>query len=172
LVEEGLVGCRGVHFAIDAAMVTRLLEAEDDEDVAGMIEEYEEFAESWDPRFEFETDKAWDALHRCLSDGTLDLAGGSFPLSHVVLGGMQLYEGEDYVVALVRAEQVPEVATALAPIDEAWLRRRYDTLEFPDYQGVRSDEDFEYTWANFRGLDVFFQAAAEDGRAVIFTVDQ
>jgi hypothetical protein len=153
-------------------MVARLLRAEEDEDVALILEEYELFAEDWDPRFEFETDKAWDALHRCLSDGTLDLSGGSFPLSHVVLGGMQLYDGDDYVVALVRADQVPQVAAALAPIDEAWLRRRYDSLEFPDYQGVRSPEDFAYTWANFRGLDTFFQTAADAGRAVIFTVDQ
>jgi hypothetical protein len=166
------VGCRGVHFAIDAAMAARLLAAEDDEDVVEIIEEYEEFAQSWDPRFEFETDKAWDALHRCLTDGTLDMDGGSFPLSHVVLGGMQLHEGEDYVLALVHAEQVPEVAASLAPIDEDWLSRRYDNLEFPDYQGVRSDEDFEYTWANFNGLYEFFQAAADAGHAVIFTVAQ
>jgi hypothetical protein len=150
-------------------MVARLLEAEGDEDVAVIIEEIEE---SCDPGFDFETDKAWDALHRCLSDGTLDLAGGSYPLSHVVLGGMQLYEGEDYVVALIHAEQVPEVAVALVPVDQAWLRQRYDSLEFPDYQGFRSDEDFEYTWANFRGLGEFFQTAAAAGRAVIFTVDQ
>ena len=163
------MGCRGVHFAIDAATVTQLLEAEDDDAVASIIEEIEE---TCDPSFDFETDKAWDALHRCLSDGTLDPTSGSFPLSHVVLGGMQLYEGEDYVVALIRAEQVPEVAAALAPIDKAWLRHRYDSLESPDYQAFHSDEDFEYTWANYRGLDEFFQTAAQAGRAVIFTVDQ
>lgn len=163
------MGCRGVHFAIDGAIVDRLLEADDDEDIAAIIEEIEE---SCEPGFDFGTDKAWDALHRCLTDGTLDWAGGLYPLSHVVLGGMQLYEGDDYVVALVRAEQVPDVAAALAPIDEAWLRQRYDSLEFPDYQGFRSDEDFAYTWANFRGLGEFFQVAANAGRAVIFTVDQ
>lgn len=163
------MGCLGVHFAIDGATAARLLAAEDDEDVASIIEEIEE---TWDRRFLFDTDKAWDALHRCLSDGTLDPDSGSYPLSHVVLGGVSLYEGEDYVVALVTADQVPEVAAALAPIDRAWLRERYDSLEFPDYQGVRGDEDFEYTWGNVQGLDGFFRTAAEAGRAVIFTVDQ
>ncbi|MEV7559577.1 YfbM family protein [Streptomyces sp. NPDC089795] len=163
------MGGRGVHFAIDAVMVARLLEAEEDEDTALIVEEIEE---SWDRPFLFETDKAWDALHRCLSDGTLELSGGSYPLSHVVLGGAQVYEGEEYVVALVRVEQVPEVAAAMARIDKEWLRQRYDTMEFPGYQGVRGDEDFAYTWANFRGLDGFFEAAARAGHAVIFTVDQ
>lgn len=163
------MACRGVHFAIDDAVVARLLEAKTDEDVALIIEEVEE---SWDRPFLFETDKAWDALHRCLSDGSLDLAGGSYPLSFAVLGGSPVYDGEEYVVALVRAQQVPEVAAALAPIDKAWLRMRYDSLEFSDYQVFRSDEDFEYTWANFQGLGDFFARAAEAGRAVIFTVDQ
>jgi len=160
---------RGVHFAIDAETVARLLAAEDDEAVAEIVEEIEESAER---PFLFDTDKAWDALHRCLSDGTLDLDGGLYPLSHAVLGGAQIYEGEDYVVALVRAEQVPEVAAALAPIDERWLRQRYDSLEFPDYQGFRDDEDFTYTWEDSQGLGEFFQTAAAAGRAVIFTVDQ
>jgi hypothetical protein len=163
------MACRGVHFAVDVATAARLREAEDDEDVAAIIEEIEE---AWDRPFLFKTDKAWDALHRCLSDGTLDLGGGTYPLSHAVLGGVNLYEGEEYVVALVSADQVPEVAAALAPIDRVWLRERYDSLEFPDYQGFRCDEDFEYTWGNFQGLDEFFRTAAEAGRAVIFTVDQ
>jgi hypothetical protein len=66
------------------------------------------------------------------------------------------------------AEQVGAIAAALTSVDEAWLRERYEGLEFPDYDGVRC----EYTWANFRGLLKFFQAAADAGRAVIFTVDQ
>jgi hypothetical protein len=163
------MGCLGVHFAVDTATVTRLLAADDDEDIAAIIEEIEE---SWDETPHFETDKAWDALHRCLTDGTLDLVGGSFPLSHAVLGGAQLYEGDDYVVALVSAEQVPAVAAALAPIDEAWLRERYETLRISDYQSFCSDDDFAYTWANFQGLGEFFQAAADAGHSVIFTVDQ
>jgi hypothetical protein len=34
----------------------------------------EEIEEAWESPFE--TDKAWDALHRCLSDGTLDVTSG------------------------------------------------------------------------------------------------
>ena len=163
------MSCLGVHFAIDAAAESRLLAAESDEDLEQIIEDIEDL---WDREFLFETDKAWDAIHRCLTDGTLDCEGGEYPLSHVILGGEPLYEGEDYVIAYVPADEVTVVAAALAPIDRAWLRERYDSLEFSDYQGSRSNEDFDYTWGNFRGLAAFFQAAAQAGRAVIFTVDQ
>lgn len=163
------MGCRGVHFAVDAGVVARLLVAETDDEVMAIVEEVEE---SWERPFLFETDKAWDAAHRCLSDGTLDLGGGSYPLSHAILGGRQLHDGDDYLVALVTAEQVPDVAAALAPVDEAWLRARYATLESSDYRPYFSAEDLAYTWENVRGLAEFFGIAAGAGRAVIFTVDQ
>jgi hypothetical protein len=89
----------------------------------------------------------------------------------VVLGGVQLCEDSDYLVSLVRADQVSTVADALAPLGESWLRRRYDALDFPDYEGVRGDEDFAYTWINVDGIAEFYQSAAQDGRAVIFTVE-
>jgi hypothetical protein len=135
--------------------------------VVGVLEEIEETCD-----LDFATDKAWDALHRCVSDGTLWSDGGTYPLSHVVLGGRQLHEGEERIVAYASGDQVADIAAALALVDQAWLRQRYDGLEFPDYQGHRGDDDFDYTWVNCRGLSDFFQSAAELNRAVIFTVDQ
>jgi len=158
----------GMHFAIGEEVVARLLGAEDDAAVIAIVDEVELDS---DPACAFATDKAWDALHRCLTDGTLKPGVGTFPLSHVVLGGVQLCEDSDYLVSLVRADQVSAIADALTPIDRAWLRSRYDAFEFPDYEGVRGDEDFEYTWGDVDGLAEFFQTAARDGRAVIFTVE-
>lgn len=160
----------GVHFAIGEETVARLLGADDDAAVIAIIDEIEE-DEAANPAYVFATDKAWDALHRCLTDGTLELKAGTFPLSHAVLGGVQLCEDSDYLVSMVRADQVPAVADALTLLDEASLRRRYDTFEFPDYAGVRGDDDFAYTWGNVDGIAEFFQTAARDGRAVIFTVE-
>jgi hypothetical protein len=34
-----------------------------------------------------------------LSDGTLDLEAGAYPVSHAVLGGRQLHSGDDYFVS-------------------------------------------------------------------------
>ena len=158
----------GMHFAIGEDIVARLLAAEDDAAVIALVERIEEESE---PAYAFGTDKAWDALHRCLTDGTLEPGAGTFPLSHVVLGGVQLCEDSEYLVSLVRADQVSTVADALAPVDQAWLRRRYDALDFPDYDGERGEADFAYTWGNVDGIADFYQAAAQDGRAVIFSVE-
>jgi hypothetical protein len=158
----------GMHLAIGEDVVARLLAADDDAAVIALVEEIEERSE---PGFSFGTDQAWDPLHRCLTDGTLSVAAGSFPLSHAVLGGVQLCEDPEYLVSLVRADQVSAVADALAPVDAAWLRRRYDALEFPGYGRVRGAEDFAYLWANVAGIAAFYEAAAQDGRTVIFSVE-
>jgi hypothetical protein len=151
----------------DAALVT----TRDDADVRAFVAELED---EWDWDWLCEVDKAWDAIHRCLGDGTLELGrrpdGG--PLELVVLGGGHHYEGEDYVVAHVRAGEVTEVAAALAEVGESWLRERYDAIDPEDYQGALDDEDFNYTWTYLQDIRDFYKRAAAAGRSVIFTVDQ
>jgi len=88
------------------------------------------------------------------------------------LGGSHHYEGEDYVVAHIRADDVVAVAAALNAVDEEWLRERYDRIDADDYQGVPDDEDFDYTWYYLQQVREFYNRAAAAGRSVIFTVDQ
>ena len=47
----------------------RIASATDDDDLMAMIEEIED---PWDREWLVETDKAWDAIHRCLTGGTLE----------------------------------------------------------------------------------------------------
>jgi hypothetical protein len=164
------MACRGVHFALTEDQVRSLLDAVDDEERMEVIEAIEE--EGWEEADGQETDKAWDAIHRCLADGTLEPDGGAYPLNRAVLGGKQLHEGEDYVIALVMPDEVREVASALAELDRNWLRERYETLASIDYDRSVSEDDFEYTWQWFEPLKGFYQRAASAGRAVVFTVDQ
>lgn len=161
------MACRGVHFAIDDQQAQRLLGAEDDDELLEIVEEIEE---AWEAAFE--TDKAWDALHRCLSNGTLNAEEGEPPLSRVFFGGRMLNEGDDYFVVLVTPSEAVQIAASLATVTESWLRERYFELPFPDYQGEKSEEDWEYTLSSFQGLPEFFARAASQGRHVIFTVDQ
>ncbi|WP_425268873.1 YfbM family protein [Kitasatospora cheerisanensis] len=135
----------------------------------GVVEEVEE---AWDEPRVCELDKAWDALHRCLTDGRLQFGNGEFPLSHAILGGRPLLEGEDYVVCHLEPVEVRAVAEALAGVDEAWLRRRYAELEFEDYEGFRGEDDLAYTVCFLPDLREFYRRAAEQGQAVVFTVDQ
>jgi hypothetical protein len=156
---------RGVHFAISAAQAKRLLRADDDDELAEMVDEIEE---EW--KQAFETDKGWDALHRCFSNGSLELGEGASPLRLAIFGGNVLNEQADYFVVLLTPIQVSKVAKELGRVTESWLRGRYFDQEFPDYEGEKSDEDFAYTWSCFKGMPEFFASAAKAKKHVIFTV--
>ncbi|MEV4140067.1 YfbM family protein [Dactylosporangium sp. NPDC049742] len=164
------MGCRGVFFALTAAQDGALTATQDDAEVRAFVHAVEA---AWDDEWLCETDKAWDAMHRCLGDGTLDIGyrdGGPLPLT--VLGGRHHHEGEEYVVAHVLAADVAQIAEALRTVDETWLRDRYHRIDPDDYQGVLDDDDSEYTWSYLQDVRDFYQRAAVAGRSVIFTVDQ
>jgi hypothetical protein len=157
-------------FALTSSQDAVLRATRDDDAVRDFVDELEA---AWDWDRLCEVDQAWDAMHRCLGDGTLGLGrrNGS-ALELVVLGGAQHYEGEDYVVAHVAAAAVGEVSAALDEIDQAWLRARYDALDPDDYDGELGDEDFAYTWGYLEDVRAFYRRAAQAGHSVIFTVDQ
>lgn len=139
----------GVHFAITPAQESLV------PDGIGDLEE------SWaEPALKVDTDKAWDAIDRCLS-------GAGYPLSHAVLGGRHLTT--DYYAVLVTAAEVHDVAAALQPVTEEWLRERYDALDEDDYGVLLDDEDFAYTWSNFEEVRALYERASAAGRAVLFT---
>jgi hypothetical protein len=161
----------GVHFALTPEQEKQLLAAVGDDEVIAVVEAIEEGDGHLELPDACQTDKAWEAIHRCLADGQLTYDGGEFPLRAVILGGRQLVEEADYTVAYVPASDVPQIATALAGIDERWLRGRYDRLAGTDYGWQLSDDDFDYTWAGLQDVVEFYAAAADRGRAVIFTVD-
>lgn len=161
-----LAGMLGVHFAITSEQERSLLAAADGDGVMGGL--LEELEESWnDAAMTVDTDKAWDAIHRSLTDGTLDPDGGAYPLSHAILGGRNLFDG--YCVVYVGVAEVRDVAEALRGVDRVWLRRRFDTIDDPRYGGGLDDADFAYTWSNFVDVQAFYARAAAAGRAVIFT---
>jgi hypothetical protein len=163
------MSARGVHFAVTPAQAKQLLAAKSDRKLKELVEAIEE---AWEEPFVVETDKAWDAIHRCLTDGSLLYVSGEYPLNHCICGGRQLFRGQDYTVSFVTAAQVKDVAAALAKITRAWMRKRYDRIDPEDYDEVEmGDEDFASTWENFLDVRRFYKRAAQAGRAVIFTVD-
>jgi Domain of unknown function (DUF1877) len=105
-----------------------------------------EIEERWESDWLFETAKAWDAIHRCLTDGTLEHSSGTYPFRLAIMGGQQLHKGGAYVVSLVRPGEVADVAEALSKIDRGWLRNKYDTLDVELYGVEKSDEDWKYRW--------------------------
>ena len=163
------MSARGVHFAITPALAGSLLVAKSDRKLMPLIEQIEE---DWEEPFVVETDKAWDAIHRCLTDGSLLYESGEYPLNHCICGGRQLHRGRDYTVSFVSDQQVNDVAEALDKVTKVWMRRRYDRLDPKEYNEVEiGEEDFRYVWENFLDVRRFYRKAAKAGRAVIFTVD-
>jgi hypothetical protein len=101
-------------FAIDQDEVRAFRQATLDREVRALVATIER---RWDERFLAQTGKAWDAIHRCLTDGTLAWGNGSFPLNRCILGGEDLYQGEDHIVTLTEAHEVPAAATALQQVE-------------------------------------------------------
>ncbi len=165
------MACRGVLFAIADDDVRSLLALTDHAAVVDYVTETIE--ERWEEEYLAETDKAWDAMHRCLTDGTFKLGGGQTPLSRCILGGRLLTTEDGYIVTFTAADEAPTVAAALQTVDRDYLRHAYDRIDADDYgREFISDEDFEYTWEYFQATRALWQRAAESGRAVIFAVDQ
>lgn len=169
------MSCLGVHFALsnDDVAILKGFQSEDErlDHLREVIEE--EYMSVDGPEAMYaESEKAWDAMHRILADGTLALDGGTYPHNLAILGGEPLYTGDDYIMDLKSAEQVKDIAIALAALDFDKFAERYRTIDPEDYGFPLSDEDLQYTWEWFQSVrDLYVRAAAND-RAVLFTADQ
>ncbi|UBF23852.1 YfbM family protein [Kovacikia minuta CCNUW1] len=158
---------RGIHFALTNSQTEAVLAAQNDAELMSVIEEVEE---EWNEEYLAQSDKAWNAIHRCLTDGSLLYESGQYPLNHCICGGRQLYNGEDYTVSFVSAVQVKDVVAALSQINQHWMQERYFTLPQNDY-GILCNDDFQYIWKWFQEVRQLYKKASIKGRAVIFTVD-
>jgi uncharacterized protein DUF1877 len=170
------MACLGAHFAITAEVAAQLNhDGLTNADIVAFIENQHEAlrAEGWVAS----TFKAWDGIHRCLTDGKLEL--GNTPAHLCILGATERFwvrreDGQlEYIVNLLEPGDVRRVADAIRGIDQAEMHRGYDNID-PDsfYRLNMSEDDFEYTWQYFQPLQAFFQRAADAGRWVVFRVDQ
>jgi hypothetical protein len=167
------MSCLGVHFALTAEDAATLQAFEDEQERLSFLQDELEERYLAEPKtYAAESDKSWDAMHRALSDGKLSWDGGSFPLSHTVLGGKPLYSDDDYIMSLKTPEQVQAIASALERLTEAEFLQRYNRIDSKTYDGEMGDEDFKYTWEWFQGVRSLYARAAAEGRFVLFTADQ
>ena len=167
------MSCLGVHFALTENEAVHLRSLNDEQARLDHLREVvEETYFNQYPDLKAESDKAWDAMHRVLTDGKLTWDGGEYPLNHVVLGGELLYTESDYIISLKTSEQVRDIAGALQDITEEDFRRRYFAIDASSYGFPLTEEDFRYTWDWFQGVRDLYTRAAKEGRFVLFTADQ
>lgn len=170
------MACRGMFFAVSKEEEARLLSAPDSNTVVEIVTE--EIEERWDEAWLQEMDKSWDAIHRCLGDGSLRNLQPALT-AKAVLGGRQLSSRSDWIISYLSAAEVKEVAAALPLIDQTELRRRYFGLkkkflwfDLSKLDGPIDEQDFEYSWSYFENMRSFFVKAAAADRAMVFAVDQ
>jgi hypothetical protein len=170
------MACRGVFFALTNEKEAKLLAAPDSDAVVEIITE--EIEERWDREWLVEMDKSWDAVHRCLGDGSLRTSQRSLT-AKAVIGGRQVSSSADWIISYLTADEVKQVAVALGAIDQPEFRRRYFGLkkkflwfDRTEYDGPIGEEDFQYSWSNFEEMRVFFSKVAAAQRAIVFSVDQ
>jgi hypothetical protein len=163
------MSCRGVLFAINPKTSKKLKSFSNDEELVEYIQENIE--EEWDEELLIETDKAWDAIHRCFANGELELSGGEHPLNSIIFGGEILNTEADYFVSLKNNTLVKEIAEKIGIISKEKLSELYYKIS-NSYQGEKNKEDFEYTWNWFEGIKDFYIKIAKTNMDIIFTVDQ
>src|SRR5882672_2153895 len=113
------MACRGVFFALTKEEEAKLLAAPSSDAVVEIITE--EIEERWDRNWLVEMDKSWDAVHRCMGDGSLRTSQPS-RTAKAVLGGRQLSSRADWIISYLTADEVKQVADAIARIDEPEFR--------------------------------------------------
>ena len=167
------MGCLGVHFGLSGAEADKLRGFEDDAArLEYLQEELEEDYWADHPDLVAESDKAWDAIHRTLGDGTMNWNCGEYPLNCVILGGESIYGESDYILSLKDPKIVADVAAALPGVTEAQFRAKYFAIDPEDYGFPVTEQDFEYTWSWFQKVRTMWLRAASEGRVILFTADQ
>lgn len=167
------MGCLGVHYGLTDAEVAKLRSYEyDSERLDYLYEDLEENFWSDHPEFVAETDKAWDGIHRALTDGHLDYGQGVYPLSHVIMGGERLYFSDDHIMVLKSRKEVQDAADALRAVTKDTFRAGYFRIDTEECGYRIDEEDFDYTWHWFEKLREFWVRAADGGRFVLFSASQ
>lgn len=157
---------RGVLFAIDDDELASLGDAKNDAEVQALVNGIEA---RWEQACEL--DKAWEGIHRTLTDGRFHReAKGALMVPGAILGGTLLVESEDAIIVVKAADEVHQIAKALSAWDRGRFRSGYFRIDQSEY-GDLEEEDFEYCHAWFERMRAFFVEAAQEERAVVFSAD-
>jgi hypothetical protein len=165
---------QGYHLALDDEQANRLLSCNDESEVVDCASQaLEGFWADGDTTHLEGGYKDWNALLLCLTNGTYDPRGGTYPLNRCFFGGRLLARGGS-IVNMVMPGEVGDVAEALDQIDRRGLRETYMRLppnRFFDRQGSWArDEEYDL-FVRLKKLKRFYRRAAQEGRWVIFYTD-
>jgi len=163
---------QGHHIVVRREDAKRLFAQSDDAGVRSVVNQLLQSKQYRADGFLLDCGTLWDPIHRCLNDGTLNPHDGEFPLDHCILGGKQLYQGEDFEAILVRPDIVTQVAEAIHNLKRSEVRDRYFALKPEIYGKSPTEEEFEHMWNKLFQIRELFEYAADERCAILFTVER
>jgi hypothetical protein len=167
---------QGYHLALDDEQADWLLACNDETEVVDCASQaLEGFWAAGDTTHLEGGYKDWNVLLLCLTNGTYDPRGGTYPLNRCFFGG-RLLARDGSIVNMVMPGEVADVAEALGRIDRRWLRETYMQLppnNFFERRGswARDEEDVYELFVRLNKLRRFYRKAAQERRSVVFYTD-
>ena len=159
----------GFHIALSRDNAKRVFAVPNDTALLALIEEFKNSKELRKNGQVVECKRTWDAIHRCLTEGTLDPTGGEVPMNHAILGGKQLNKGNEFIAVLVRPDLTPFVAEAMHDMKEPDFRQRFFALGQHGYDQPINEKEYTLVWHHVQELRSFFEFCSEERFAVLFT---
>jgi hypothetical protein len=164
----------GVHFVLTDEQLAKLLSLDSDD--ARLDYMQEDIEQAWDGDNLHETDKAWYAIHRCLTGPQaynwpdVDDEAGTYPLNVCFFGGRSLYDKAESAINLIEPGPLHDLVKALRPLDRDWFNKAFAE----HCQGCWPGDDHEareYYWEHFEALKEFLARYDGTGRSLIFSVN-
>jgi len=159
---------QGQLFALTTEQMHSLLACRDDGQVLDLVTNIEETLQPPYREFLF---KEWPLVQSCLSDGTCNPKGGSYPLNRCILGGQHLLPPNDgYMAVLIKPSEVVDIDEALATRDRSWFRKQF-RIFFPSDEKI-SEIALDQLCDLFDAIKAFYHRSAKNGWAILFTTDE
>jgi hypothetical protein len=163
---------QGAHIVLTREDAKTVFSAADDEAVRKTVTALRNSKKHRDAKLVLETGTSWDAIHRCLTEGTLDPEAGEFPLNHTILGGKRIHKAGDFEAIMVRPDIVPYIAEQLHHVKRDVIHSAYQKIDPADYGQPLTITDFDKIWNSLQQIRQLYEDAATERCAVLFTVDR
>ena len=163
---------QGAHIILTRDDAKKVFSASDDNAVRTVATELRGSKRHREAKLVLETGTAWNAIHRCLTEGTLDPTSGEFPLNQTILGGRRLYKGDAFEAILVRPDITPHIAEALHHLKREDIHSRYQRIDPADYGQPLTIADFDRIWNALQQIRQLYEDASNERCAVMFTVEK
>ena len=162
----------GAHIILTREDAKRVFGAAGDVAVQEIANELRGSKRHCEAKLVLETGANWDAIHRCLTDGTLEPTAGEFPLNQVILGGKQLFKGAGFEAVMVRPDLTAFIAEALHNLKREEIHDKYMQLPAAELGYTPTEQESDIVWNAIQQIRQLFEDAAAERCAVMFTVER